>query len=112
MKNTALLLATLALPATLMGCNKPDTPPTASSKATELCSVILNTGLTGLCIPGDQNQTVGIMIDSIDDEKARQLCIAVADKIKPMTATLSGQWRLEVYSPHRSDKPLNYCALH
>ena len=109
MRSLALFLTVLAV--AVSGCDTSNTQPVAEDKARKLCAAILNNGLSSLCIPSDQNRTIGIMFDSNDDEMARRLCMEVAGKLKPMMADFSGQWRLEVFSPHRVDKPLNYCLL-
>lgn len=111
MKNTTLLLATLTLSTMIAGCNPENQSPVAPEMAKKLCRAILNNGLSPLCMPSDEHQTIGIMLDSNDDEMARKLCAHVANKLKPMMTDFSGQWRLEVFAPLRNDKPLNYCVL-
>ncbi len=96
----------------LAGCGKSDTPPVATDKTNKLCAAILDTGLTQKCIVSNLDRTVGITFDSNDDEKARMLCMDIANRMKPLTANLAGQWNLQVFSPYRDDRPLNYCALH
>lgn len=108
MKTIALLFI---LSVMLSGCGDPNSQPVASEKANKLCAAVLNNGLSTLCIPSDEHHTIGIMFDSNDDEMARRLCMEIANKLKPMMADYSGQWKLEVYSPHRIDRPLNYCVL-
>jgi hypothetical protein len=55
---------------------------------------------------------VGVTIISFDDEVARSICADIADKTTQLTAPLSGQWKLQVFSPSRGDKPLATCLLH
>jgi hypothetical protein len=110
-KHTAFLFAVFVLPAMLGGCGKSDIPLSASAETNKLCGAIQGTGLTRQCVVSDRNNTVGIVIDT-NDEAARNLCVDIANKMKPLTADLSGQWKLQIFSPYRDDKPLAYCTLH
>lgn len=111
LKDTAILLAALALSAALSGCGQSDTPPVVSAETNKLCGAIQDTGLTKRCVVDNRNSAVGIVIDT-NDEAARNLCVDIANKMKPLTAELSGQWKLQIFSPYRDDKPLAYCVLH
>jgi len=111
LKNTAILLVTLALSATLAGCGQSGTPPAASAETNKLCGAIQDTGLTKQCAADDRNSTIGIVIDT-NDEAARNLCADIANKLKPLSADLTGNWKLQIFSPYRDDKPLAYCVLH
>ena len=110
-KFTALLFITLVLPATLSGCGKHDSQPAATHETGKLCEAIKDAGFTGQCSVNSFNGTVGIVIDT-DDAKAINLCVDIANRIKPSTTELSGQWKLQIFSPYRVDKPLAYCVLH
>ncbi len=110
-KHTAFLSAIFVLSAMLAGCGKSDTPPTASAEANKLCGAIQDTGLAKQCAVNNRNNTVGIVIDT-NDEVARNLCVDIANKMKPLTADISGEWKLQIFSPYRDDKPLAYCVLH
>lgn len=113
MKNTALLFMAFALSVTLAGCGKSAAPPpVAADKTDKLCAAIKDTGLTTKCIVSNSDRTIGITFDSNDDEKARLLCMEIATRVKPLTADFPAQWQLQVFSPYRDDKPLNYCVLH
>lgn len=101
---------TLALSATLAGCGQSGTPPASFEVTNKLCGAIQDTGLTKHCVVDNRNSTVGIVIDT-NDEAARNLCVDIANRIKPLTADLSGQWKLQIFSPYRDDKPLAYCVL-
>jgi hypothetical protein len=111
LKNTAHLFAALTLFAFLAGCGKSDSTPVASAETNKLCGAIQDTGLTKQCVASSRNNTVGIVIDT-NDEAARNLCVDIANKMKPLTADLSGEWKLQIFSPYRDDKPLAYCTLH
>jgi hypothetical protein len=111
LKNYALLLATFVLSATLAGCNNSSTQPVAAEGTNKICDAIKETGLTNKCLFSNRDSMVGIVIDT-NDETARNLCIDIANKIKPLTADLSGPWKLQIYSPYRDDKTLSYCVLH
>jgi hypothetical protein len=105
-----MVFASLALSITLGGCGKSDTPPVASDATNKLCGAIQDTGLTKHCVVDNRNSTVGVVIDT-NGEAARSLCVDIANKMKPLTADLTGQWKLQIFSPYRDDKPLAYCVL-
>ena len=111
MKSPTLLFAAITLCAYLSGCGQSDTAPAASAETNKLCGAIQDTGLTKHCAVDNRNSTVGIVIDT-NDEAARNLCVDIANKVKPLTAGLTGQWQLQIFSPYRDDKPLAYCVLH
>jgi hypothetical protein len=106
-----MLFVALALSAALSGCGKSDTPTVALDVTNKLCRAIQDTGLTKNCVVDNRNNTVGIVIDT-NDEAARNLCVDIANKMKPLTADLSGLWKMQIFSPYRDDKPLAYCVLH
>ncbi len=117
MSNKILCFALLTL--TLVGCgNSESQQKTAPEKAAKtddtslLCPAILDNNLATLCTINAGNHTVDAMIESFDDEVARQTCDTISGKLKPMTADFSGAWKLEIMSPYRSDKPTASCALH
>ncbi len=110
-KYTALLFITLVLPATLPGCGKRDTQPGTAQEAGQLCAALKGAGFTGKCTVNGFTNTLGIVID-IDDVKAIYLCPDIANRIKPSTMGLAGQWKLQILSPYRDDKPLGDCVLH
>ena len=112
MKNPALFLVTLALTVALAGCGKSDSPPVKTGNTSKLCEATKDSTLVMKCFVSDRDSTVGITIDTHDDEAARQMCIDFASKMKPLASGLSGQWKLQIFSPYRDDKPLSYCALY
>ena len=118
MTRTALLIM-IALQLTLAGCGKSDkqqVPASAKPSAAEdmpgLCSSIVGAGLAKQCTVNSREGLVGVMIDSFDDEVARNACADIAGKTTQLTAHLSGRWELQVFSPYRSDKPMATCLLH
>jgi hypothetical protein len=118
MNRTALLLVILALYLPLAGCgnsDKPQEPASGKSGAADdmagLCSSIVGAGLAKQCTVNSRENLVGVMIDSFDDEVARNACADIANKTTQLAAHLSGQWTLQVFSPYRSDKPLATCLL-
>jgi hypothetical protein len=119
MTKTALLLVILALPLTITGCGHSDSQqasmpgkPGAADDMSKLCTSIEGTGLAKQCSVNSRYSTVGVTIDSYDDEVARNICADIAKQITQLTAHLSGQWMLQVFSPYRSDKPMATCLLH
>jgi hypothetical protein len=111
LKHTALLFITLVLPATLLGCGKHDTQSGTAQEAGQLCAALKDAGFTGKCTANSVNNTLGIAIDT-DDVKAIYLCPDIANRIKPSAMKLAGQWKLQILSPYRDDKPLGDCVLH
>ena len=112
MRDIVLLIIAFTFSVTLTGCGKSNTPPpVAADKTDKLCAAIKDTGLTKRCIVSNSDSTIGITFDSNDDEMARRLCLDIANRMKPLTADFPGQWQLQVFSPYRDDKPLNYCLL-
>jgi hypothetical protein len=114
-----LLLAILALYVALAGCGDSgkrhgqNTGKSATANDTSgLCSAITGTGLVKQCTFNSRDSVVEVTIDSFDDEAAREACADIAKKTIQLTAHLSGQWKLQVYSPYRSDKPMAACFLH
>ncbi|MGA9666831.1 MAG: hypothetical protein WBQ69_10335 [Gallionella sp.] len=102
----------LIVAATLAGCGKSATGAASANAKDNLCKAALGTGLTKKCSFNDLGSTVGIVIDTDDDQKARTLCADIAGKMRPATAGLSDKWKLQVFSPYRDDKPLAACYLH
>jgi hypothetical protein len=119
MTNTTLLLVMIALSLLLAGCGDSDKQhepasgkPGAAGDMSSLCSSIEGTGLAKQCAVNSHDSLVDVTIDSFDDEVARNVCADIADKTTQLTAHLSGQWKLQVFSPYRSDKPIAACLLH
>lgn len=119
MTRTARLPVILALYLTLAGCGNSDKPqesaaakPGVPDDMAGLCSSIVGAGLAKQCSANSRESMVGVMIDSFDDEVARNVCADIVSKTTQQTAHLSGQWKLQVFSPYRSDKPLATCSLH
>ena len=55
---------------------------------------------------------VSVVIESDDDEVARETCTKITTEIKPVSSRLSGTWQLQIFSPYRSDKQTAACPLH
>lgn len=102
--------AAFALCATLAACSKPDSQPAATAQTDKLCAAIKDAGYAKKCSANPRDRTVGIVVDTSDDQAARERCASIASS-KPMAAGLGGQWQLQVYSPYRDDKPLAECPL-
>jgi len=116
---TAPVLVIVALLLPLAGCgNSEKQNGSASGKhgvaneMPDMCSSILGAGLAKQCAVNSHDNLVEITIDSLDDEVARNACADIADKMAHLTANLSGRWKLQVFSPYRSDKPMAACYLH
>jgi uncharacterized lipoprotein YajG len=119
MAKTALQLVILALLLMVSGCGNSDsrqesTPgkPAAADDTSQLCPFIKDTGQAKQCSVNSRNSTVNVQIDSNDDEVARNICADVADRLTRLTAHFSAPWKLQIFSPYRSDKPLAACSLH
>lgn len=116
---TALLPVILALCLPLAGCGDSDKQqePTSGKSGAEyvisgICSSITSAGLAKQCAVNSRESLVEVTVDSFDDEAARNICADIADKTIQLTTHLSGQWKLQVFSPYRGDKPLAACSLH
>jgi hypothetical protein len=114
-----LLLVLLSLPVVLPGCGdskKQQAPTSGKSGAVNdisgLCPTIVGGGLAKLCAVNSRDSVVEVTIDSFDDEVARNACTDIVNKTTRLTAGLSGQWKLQVFSPYRSDKPMATCYIH
>jgi PBP1b-binding outer membrane lipoprotein LpoB len=119
MTKTALLLVILALPLMITGCGNSDSQqesvpakPGSADDTPKLCSSIEGTGLAKQCSVNSRDSTVDVIIDSYDDQVARNICADVANKMTQLTANFSGSWKLQIFSPYRSDKPMAACVLH
>lgn len=118
MTKTVLLFVIFFLIIPFAGCGKSDKQqePTAgvSGAANDipgLCSSIEKTGLARQCAVNSHDSLVSVTIDGFDDEAARNICAEISQKTTQLTAHLSGQWKLQIFSPYRSDKPLATCSL-
>lgn len=103
--------AAFALCATLAACGKPDSQPAATAQTDKLCAAIKDAGYAKKCSANPRDRTVGIAVDTSDDQAARERCASVASSIKPLSNGLGSHWQLQVYSPYRDDKPLAECPL-
>jgi len=112
MKDTALFFAALALAATLAGCGKTETPPAETANTTKLCDAVKNLPSVMKCSVSNLDSAVAIIVDTQDDEAARKMCLDFAGRMRPLVTGLSGQWDIQIFSPYRDDRPLNYCALY
>jgi len=112
------MLAILASHVALAGCGDSDKQQAATSgksgKANDmsgLCPAITGTGLVKQCTVNSRDGAVEVVIDSFDDEVARNVCANIANKMTQLNFHLSGEWKLRVFSPYRSDKPMAACYL-
>jgi len=108
MKHFALLLAILATPVMIAGCGK----SAVEDDTTKLCTSIEASGLARQCTYSRSFNTVGVIVDSNDDEVGRNVCAAIANRFLPLTSHFSDHWKLQVFSPYRSDKPMATCPLY
>jgi hypothetical protein len=100
------LTAMLAL--TLAGCGSSHHESAKAEAA--ICTAIMDTNLARQCKV--ENSTAAIVIESDDDEAAREACAKIAAGISRVSAKLSGSWQLEIFSPYRTDKQIASCELH
>jgi len=111
-KIAALPIAVFILSAALAACGKSENQPVASDVPNKLCEAMRDAGLAKQCTVNSLDSTFGIVADTDDDQKARTLCADIAQRMKPESAGLSDQWKLQIFSPYRDDKPLAACYLH
>jgi hypothetical protein len=107
-----ILLSMLVLSLAIAGCGRSQQGAPRQVDTSGLCPAIQRTGLAAQCEVSVFDSTVHVMIDKDDDEVARNVCAGIAGRIVQQTARLPAQWKLQVYSPYRSDKPLATCPLH
>jgi hypothetical protein len=112
MNNLAWLLVMSILSSMLAGCGKSETPPVKTGNTGKLCDAIKGSPLVMKCSVSNRDSAVAITIDTQDDEAARRICLDLAGRMRPLAAGLSGQWNVQIFSPYRDDRPLNYCALY
>jgi hypothetical protein len=119
MNRAALLLAIIAMPLTIAGCGDSDSrqtsaagKPATGEDASRLCTAIEASGLARQCTISSRFNTIGVIIDSNDDEVGRNVCAAIANRFSPLTSRFSGHWKLQVFSPYRSDKAMASCPLY
>jgi hypothetical protein len=119
MNRAALLLVILVMPLTIAGCGDSDSlqtsvavKPATGEDASKLCAAIEASGLARQCTISSRFNTIGVIIDSNDDEVGRNVCAAIANKFSPLTSHFSDHWKLQVFSPYRSDKPMATCPLY
>ena len=118
MTRSARVLVTVVLLAQLGGCGDSEKRHEDSSAKAggtngmqEICSFVMRERLAGQCVVNGRDNVVEITVDSFDDEVARNACADIAAKTEHLAAHLSGQWKLRVFSPYRSDKSLAACPL-
>jgi hypothetical protein len=111
--------AILAFHFALAGCGDSDkqqaATPGKSGTANDmsgLCAAITGTVLVKQCTINSRDSVIEVTIDSFDDEAARETCADIAKKTIQLAGHLSGQWKLQIFSPYRSDKPMAACFLH
>jgi hypothetical protein len=113
-----LMLAILASHVALAGCGDSDKQQAATSgksgtanDLSGLCPAITGTGLVKQCTVNSRDGAVEVVIDSFDDEVARNVCANIANKMTQLNFHSSGEWKLRVFSPYRSDKPMAACFI-
>jgi len=116
MTRAVLMQTTLALLLAVSGCDNSDRGSAAQAPATasampKLCPSLLGAGLAKQCKVNGRDRLVEVTIDSFDDQAGRDACAEIAAKSAGQAAGLSGEWKLQVYSPYRNDKPLAECWL-
>ena len=80
--------------------------------ADKLCAAIKSNSAAIKCSVQNRGRTVDVTIDTHDeDEVVRKSCVVLADKTKQFAANFSGQWKLQIFTPYRDDKPIATCVL-
>jgi hypothetical protein len=111
-RTPVLLFAGCILTAVLAGCGNSNGQATAAGDAARLCAAIGNTGLARQCRRDIPGSAINVVTDTEDDQAARNICTDIANRIRPLTSGLAGNWELQIFSPYRGDKPLAHCPLH
>jgi hypothetical protein len=111
--------AILAFHFALAGCGDSDkqqaATPGKSGTANDmsgLCAAITGTVLVKQCTINSRDSVIEVTIDSFDDEVARNTCADIVYKTTRLTTHMPAMWKLQVFSPYRSDKPMATCPLH
>lgn len=117
MKPIPKILGSLALLLALAACDQPGQHPNpnagnAVDETTNLCDILNSNGLTRLCRSDAAQHSVDVMIESSDEQVGRETCDTLSGKLKPITTEFKADWKLQIYSVYRDDKPLAICALH
>jgi hypothetical protein len=110
LRSGGFLIAALGTLVTLAGCHQRDDLPLIGAQTEALCVAITNDGYATQCRVNALEHAIAIVMDA-DDEKARELCVEVKARVKPISADLPASWKLQIYSPYRRDKPLAACYL-
>lgn len=96
----------------LAGCGNSATDAASARETDRLCKAAIGTGFAKRCSINNRDSTIGIVVDTDDDQKARTLCADIAAKMQPAAAGLPDKWKLQIFSPYRDDKALAACFLH
>lgn len=108
--NAAAALVILLVTPMLGACHRSGNIPALEQDAGRVCAAITRRGITPQCRANTIEGAIGVVIDT-DDEKARATCADIASQLKPLTAGFPANWKLEIFSPYRTDKPLASCFL-
>ena len=114
MTRAAFLFVLLAPPLWISGCGKSGSQaqtPELANKADELCRAMQETGLAKQCTVSGSDNSVNVVIDTDDDEKARRTCADLAARVAHLAEKFPHQGKLKMFSPYRSDKLLATCSL-
>jgi hypothetical protein len=120
MIKTAQLHVITVLFVMISGCGNSDSQqesvsgkPRVADDTSQLCSTITESfSLAKQCAVNSPYSEVAVTVDSNDDEVARNICADIANKVTKLTSRFSASWKLQIYSPYRSDKPTATCLLH
>lgn len=75
-----------------------------------ICTVIDSMGSTIKCAVNESEHTIDLTADTAAVD-AMQLCTSVSTMVEALTHTLSGHWKMRVFSDQDSSTPAAVCDL-
>jgi hypothetical protein len=88
----------------------PDSYADAVDDAYRLCKAMERTGQVIECDVKGWGSTINVRIDTNSSE-ARKICLGSVETVNKQTRTLSGRWKLQIFSPYSGDRPIAICAF-
>ncbi len=84
--------------------------PSPVEDAFKVCQAFTNTGLTTECDVGGFESTIDVRMD-MNSEEARKTCIGAVELVSKKIQSLSGRWKLRIFSPYSGEHPIATCPF-
>lgn len=110
---TIRLALPVALFASLAACDsspRDDRVSQAVDDAYRVCAAMMGTNLVSKCDVSGWNSSVDVRIDTTARE-AIKMCSASVAMVSQHTTSLSGSWKLRIFSPFSGDNVLAECPF-